>query len=168
MLPEQNLPWWRHDRPWGFRFSGTDFLIFAGGVLSTLALWPFIAEFSLIVPYLLFHFFLFCNTFRIGGVRSLVWVFSFLLNAYCWVATQNLALHLIIQMVITLALILQCLLDKQYHGFLCGRVNPLGFRTGALTEGTFTRTVLLACRVPKTWIEFLTGRRLEEFHPPSK
>jgi len=164
MLPEQNLPWWRHDRPWGFRFSIMDLLIFTGGIVATVALWPIVGEFALIVPYLLGHFFLFCNTFRVGGERSLIWVFSFLINAYFWLQTQNMLLHLIIQTAVTAALITQCVLSKNYHGFACNRINPARYRAGALSEGAFTRKVLLACRVPKPLVEILIGRRLDEFN----
>jgi hypothetical protein len=167
MLPEQNLPWWRHDRPWGFRFSSMDAFIFAGGIITTIALWYFIGPFALLVPYLLGHFFLFCNTFRVGGERSLIWVGSFLANVYLWPQTQNLLIHLAVQAIITLALIVQCVLGKNYHGFACGLVNPNRYRVGAMSEGAFTRKVLLACRVPKPWIEALVGRRLDEFTPES-
>jgi len=168
MLPEQNLPWWRHDRPWGFRFSMMDLLIFTGGLFTTAGLWQFIGEFSLVVPYLLAHFFLFCNTFRIGGERSLIWVFSFLVNAYFWLQSQNFLIHISIQTLITAALITQCVFGKNYHGFACDRINPERYRAGALSEGAFTRQVLLACRVPKPLVEILIGRRLAEFNGKSE
>lgn len=162
-LPEQNLPWWRHDRPWGFRFSAMDAFILAGGAVATITLWYFAGPFALVVPYLLGHFFLFCNTFRVGGERSLIWIFSLLANVYVWPQTQSLAVHLVVQVLITLALIVQCVLGKNYHGFACERLNPNRYRDGAMSEGAFTRKVLLACRVPKPVIELLVGRRLDEF-----
>lgn len=163
MLPEQNLPWWRHDRPWGFRFSSMDACIFAGGLITTAALWFVIGPFALMVPYLLGHFFLFCNTFRVGGERSLIWVGTFLANFYFWPQTQSIMIHLTVQAIITLAIIAQCVLGKNYHGFACTLINPLRYREGAMQEGAFTRNVLLACRVPRPWVETLVGRRLDEF-----
>jgi hypothetical protein len=168
MFPDRNLPWWRHDRPWGFRFSTTDGLIFLGGVMVTVGLWFAIGAFALIVPYLLGHFFLFCNTFRVGGERSLIWAGSLLLNAYFWPQSQNIWIHLAIQLLITFALIIQCVLGKNYHGIACVRINPQRYRSGALSEGAFTRRVLIACRVPKPMIEQLIGRRLDEFDTLSK
>lgn len=168
ILPESNLPWWRHDRPWGFRFSTLDAAIFAGGGVSTLALWPEWDSFALIVPYLLGHFFLFCNTFRVGGERSLIWVFAFLANVYLLSRTGNLRLSLALQGVVTIVLIGQCVLSRNYHGWGCARVNPHGYRAGALSEGAFTRTVLLTCRVPRRLVELLVGRNLNEFDGPSK
>lgn len=167
MLPEQNLPWWRHDRPWGFRFSLMDGLIFVGGLITTMAIWSLIGPFALLIPYLLGHFFLFCNTFRVGGERSLIWIGSFLTNVYFWPQTQIIELHLAIQALITILLIAQCVLGKNYHGLACTLLNPSRYREGAMSEGAFTRRVLLACRVPKPLIESLVGRRLDEFKPDS-
>lgn len=163
MLPELNLPWWRHDRPWGFRFSVMDVIIFAGGAVTTLGLWQVVGQFALMVPYLLGHFFLFCNTFRVGGERDLIWIGTFLINAYAWIQTDNLPLHLAIQAVVTLALIVQCVLGKNYHGIACAQINPKRYRDGAMLEGSLTRHVLVACCVPRPLIEALIGRRLNEF-----
>jgi len=167
MLPEQNLPWWRHDRPWGFRFSAMDAFIFAGGLLTTIAIWYFDEFFALVIPYLLGHFFLFCNTFRIGGERSLIWVGSFLANVYIWLNTHNLVILLGIQALITFVLIVQCVLGKNYHGLACVQINPHRFREGAMSEGALTRRVLIACHVPKPLVELLTGRRLDDFNAES-
>ena len=164
MLPEKNLPWWRHDRPWGFRFSAMDVFIFAGGALVTILLWNFIGPFALLVPYVFGHFFLFCNTFRAGGERSLIWVGSFLVNVYFWPQSQNLMIHLSIQTAITLVLIVQCLFGRSYHGIACAKINPSHYREGAVSEGAFTRKVLLTCRVPRRIVEILVGRRLDEFN----
>ena len=73
--------------------------------------------------------------------------------------------HLVVQAIITLALIVQCVVGKNYHGFACSQLNPHRYRDGATSEGAFTRRVLLACRIPKPLIEILVGRRLKEFEP---
>ena len=140
-----------------------DAVIFAGGVLTTIVLWYDVDQFALLVPYLLGHFFLFCNTFRVGGERSLIWVGTFLSNVYFWPQTHNLLVHLALQAVITLMLIVQCLLGKNYHGLACAQINPR-YRDGAMSEGAFTRKVLLTCRVPRPLVEMLVGRRLDEFN----
>lgn len=163
MLPETNLPWWRHDRPWGFRFSIQDGVIFLGGLIATVVAWPYAGVFSLCVPFLLGHFFLFCNTFRIGGERTLIWAATFILNVFLWIFTQAGIAHLAAQCVITAGLIANCVFGKNYHGFACTRINPNGYRDGALAEGAFTRRVLLACRIPKPVVEILIGRKLDEF-----
>lgn len=144
-----------------------DAVIFAGGVLTTIVLWYDVDQFDLLVPYLLGHFFLFCNTFRVGGERSLIWVGTFLANVYFWPQTQNLLVHLALQAVITLMLIVQCLLGKNYHGLACAQINPRRYRDGAMSEGAFTRKVLLTCRVPRPLVEMLVGRRLDEFNTES-
>lgn len=163
MLAAENLPWWRHNRPWGFRFSLMDAIIVVGGALLTFAAWPIFGVFSLCIPFLVFHFFLFCNTFRIGGERSLIWVASFLLNAFLWTYTQSTTLHVASQLLVTLLLIVNCVLGRNYHGLWCEWINPSGYRKGALTEGAFTRRVLIGCKVPRPLIELLIGRKLTEF-----
>lgn len=163
MLPESNLPWWRHDRPWGFRFSLQDAVIFIAGAVATFVGWHMLGTFSLFIPFLLGHFFLFCNTFRIGGERSLIWVAAFLLNVFWWGTTQLHVAHLVGQLAVTAILIANCVLGRNYHGFACQRINPTNFRSGANTEGQFTRRVLLACPVPKRVVELLVGRKLDEF-----
>ena len=140
-----------------------DAFIFTGGVIATIVLWQMVDHFALFVPFLLTHFFLFCNTFRIGGERSLIWVGTFLLNMYFWISSQNLELHIGIQTIVTACLIAHCMFGKNYHGFACERINPYRYRDGAMTEGAFTRHVLLCCRVPKPLIEMLVGRQLHEF-----
>lgn len=162
-LPEKNIPWWRHDRPWGFRFSTMDMLIFSVGIFATIVLWNSWGPFALLVPYLLGHFFLFCNTFRVGGERTLIWVGTFLANACVWSRTANIEIPLIIQAVVTTMLIVQCVFGKNYHGIACAQINPQRYRLGAMSEGAFTRRVLLACHIPKPLIETLVGRRLDEF-----
>lgn len=61
-------------------------------------------------------------------------------------------------------LIVQCLLGKNYHGLACAQINPRRYRDGAMSEGAFTRKVLLTCRVPRPLVEMLVGRRLDEFN----
>ena len=58
---------------------------------------------------------------------------------------------------------IQCVFGKNYHGFACERINAERYREGAMTEGAFTRRVLIACRLPRPMIEKLVGRRLDEF-----
>jgi len=163
VIAEDNLPWWRHDRPWGFRFSWTDAAIFAFGIVATGIGWYHFDYLALFVPYLLAHFFLICNTFRIGGERSLIWVASFLACICIWTITLNLWLSLSLQEAVTLGLIWNCVASRNYHGIACERMNPNHFREGARSEGALTRRVLQACRLPTPVIEVLIGRKLNEF-----
>jgi hypothetical protein len=163
MLSESNLPWWRHDRPWGFRFSAIDAVTFATGAVATVIAWLVVGPYSLLLPFVLLHFFLFCNTFRLGGERDLVWIGTLVVNACFWNPLTSPAVHIMIQLAITAALIAHCVFGRNYHGIACERINPEGYRAGALTEGAFTRRVLLKLGVPRNVIEMLTGRKLQEF-----
>lgn len=163
MLPEKNLPWWKHDRPWGFRFSIQDAVIFVSGVMATALSWQQVGQFALFIPFLLCHFFLFCNTFRVGGERTLIWASVFIINVFLWAQTQSHLIHVATQVTVTSLLIANCVFGRNYHGFACEWINSQNYRNGALAEGAFTRRVLIACRVPRPLIELLVGRRLSEF-----
>lgn len=140
-----------------------DGIILGCGILLTAFTFPLLGWFVLLVPYLLVHFFLFCNTFRLGGERSLIWIALLFANIYIWAASLDFWIPFSLQLLVTLGLILHCVLGKHYHGLACAQINPNGFRAGAMKEGEFTRRILLACRVPRPIIERLIGRRLDEF-----
>lgn len=159
MLPEANLPWWRSDRPWGFRFSWIDALAFVVAGALTYAGWEYVGAYALVVPFLLAHFFLFCNTFRIGGKRELTWAGLFVVNALIWSWTNALLIHIVAQLALTLQLLIQSVRSPYYNGIGCTRINPDGYRNGAKAEGTFTWRVLQRCGLPPRLIEFLAGRK---------
>lgn len=163
MLPEQNLPWWRADRPWGFRFSLLDGVSLGIGLTATIGVWQFAGPLALGIPFLLGHFLLFCNTFRVGGERELLWAGTFVINAAACIQTEMLGLHLATQLLITAAILTSCLRSKTYYGVACEQINPQGYRAGAMAEGSFTRRVLRRIGVPRQAIEALQGRRTDEF-----
>jgi hypothetical protein len=73
-------------RAYGFRFSLVDGLVIAICAVATYVAWPAIGSLSLLFPYVLGHFFLFCNVFRIRRQPELIWAGSFVLNFGIWVA----------------------------------------------------------------------------------
>ncbi len=161
--PESNHPWWRPDRPWGFRFSAFDALIVVGGAAVTIAGAIYFPLLAILAPFTLGHFLLFCNTFRVGGERSLLWIAALFANVVCWgwARPEDLpwAAIVLTQLPVTALLIGQTVLGRNYHGIACERINPVGYRTGALSEGAFTRGVLRRLGVPARAIEALTGRK---------
>jgi hypothetical protein len=159
-----DLPWWRHDRPWGFRFSPFDAVVLAAGAVVTVAGFVYFSPLGILVPFLLGHFLLFCNTFRIGGERSLLWIAGFFVNVGLWTWSGEFPWTYIVltQLPITALLIGSTLLGRNYHGIACRRINPHGYRTGAKSEGAFTRRVLRGLGVPPRAIEVLTGREPAE------
>lgn len=162
--PEINLPWWRHDRPWGFRFSLLDGVVMAAGVALIASVRVAFPDVGIVTALTLGHFLLFCNTFRIGGERSTIWVVVLIANSGAWVYADQFTWARLIasQLVLTCVLIVNCLWSRNYNGLACEHVNPHGYRDGALQEGAFTRRVLRRMGVPCKAIELLTGRKLPE------
>jgi len=161
--PIANLPWWRHDRPWGFRFSAFDAAVILLGAAVTSFGLLYQPELAVLTPFVLGHFLLFCNTFRVGGERSLLWIALLFANTLAWAYFGNFSWSgvLLIQCVFTLLLIANCLVGKNYHGIACDRINPGGFRAGATTEGTFTRAVLKRLRLSDRAVDILMTRKTQ-------
>ena len=156
-----NPPWWRHDRPWGFRFSAFDGGVMLAGVTVIAMSYRPLPDLALLTGFTLGHFLLFCNTFRIGGERATLWTIGLFANAAGWVCTDHLtwARLMATQLVVTCVLIASCVWSRSYHGIACEYINPLGYHDGALGEGAFTRRVLKWIGAPTGAIELLTGRK---------
>jgi hypothetical protein len=160
---ENNLPWWRADRPWGFRFSIFDAVVTAVGVAGTVIGVVYYPPLAILIPFILGHFLLFCNTFRVGGERSLIWIGALLVNVcwWGWAHPTDLpwASVVLTQFPVTTILIGQTVLGRNYHGIACEWINPQRYRTGALSEGAFTTNMLRRFGAPARAIEVLTGRK---------
>jgi len=51
---------------------------------ATLAAWPALGTLALVAPYVLGHFFLFCNVYRISRTLELVWSAVFIADFTAW------------------------------------------------------------------------------------
>ncbi len=102
----------------GFRFSITD----AGAILlfcfATLFAWPYLGTLSLLLPIVLFHFFLFCNVFRAHRNFELIWGAVFLINVMAWTFSGyfNWWWILLTQLPITLGILILTISSPGYHG----------------------------------------------------
>ena len=65
-------------RTWGFRLSKLDVAVIVVSTILTALLWKPTASYSFIGLLVVFHFFLFCNVFRIPRIPELIWGASFL------------------------------------------------------------------------------------------
>jgi hypothetical protein len=160
MQVQDNLPWWRHDQPWGFRFSAFDACVILAGILAGAFAWRYFGSIAVLVPLTLGHFLLFCNLFRVGGERSLIWIAALFINVLARIYFGEFSWLSIIltQLPVTALLIIHTVLGRNYHGVGCEWINPDRFREGAHVEGQFTRQVLRRARVPENVIRILTGK----------
>jgi hypothetical protein len=122
--PQQPSPTMR--RPPGFRFSAADAVVLVvGGVASWLA-WGVLGRMVLLLPVVLFHFFLFCNVFRIRRSYELMWAAAFIVNLLAWQALGAFSWRnvLLTQAPLTLVFILAEMRSGRYHGVAFARINP--------------------------------------------
>jgi hypothetical protein len=113
-------------RTCGFRLSVTDVIVLiAGGVVGA-AGYKLTEGFSLFVPFVVLHFFLFCNVFRIRRKPELVWGGIFLLNSAAWIFSGNFNILAICgsQLIVTVIVIANELRLPTYHGIFSRQINP--------------------------------------------
>lgn len=110
----------------GFRASASDLCAIAAAIVGATALYPSFPAASLIIAVTTFHFFLFCNVFRIRRRPELIWAGGFLLLSYAtirfgspdWPATIAAAFSL------ATGLIMRETRHPSYHGIGWKRLNP--------------------------------------------
>ena len=116
----------RPPRTCGFRLSNTDVIVIvAAAIVGVAGFWPPFA-FSLFVPFVVGHFFLFCNIFRIRRMPELIWAAMFLLNTGAWMSVGHINVLWICgtQLPVTVLILLNELRVPTYHGIFARRINP--------------------------------------------
>ena len=67
----------------GFRISKIDVAVIVVGIVGSAALWPTAQSIAFIIAFVIAHFFLFCNIFRIARPLELAWSGIFIALTYC-------------------------------------------------------------------------------------
>lgn len=110
----------------GFRCSFADGLILAAG--TGLTHWLRVHETPLwwVVPFVVSHFFLFCNVFLVWRNLELLWAAIFVANVLFHVSREQLNGWPACgwQMIVTIAVIVQQMRSPWYHGIFARRINP--------------------------------------------
>jgi len=114
-------------RTCGLRLSAGDVVVIGVTVVATVAAWPYVGPIVLLVPFVVGHFFLFCNVFRVARKPELVWAGVFVTNCACWVAAGRLGIWQVCvpQMAVTGLLILIEIRKPYYHGVFARQLNPM-------------------------------------------
>lgn len=104
--------------PPGFRFSVRDGVVISIAVVGSVFLWRTLGAMAMLFPIVVFHFFLFCNVFRVRRSLELIWAAAFVINVTCWSAFGNLnwLAILLVQSPITLLGIGLEMSSSTYHG----------------------------------------------------
>ncbi len=111
----------------GFRFSLRDFfvLIVAGGLVWLV--YPLDSILGFAIAFVVLHFFLFCNVFRMARLPELIWAANFVLLA---LASLKFDMLLTARDVAIICAALTCVLvflemrKPSYHGICWQKINP--------------------------------------------
>jgi len=110
----------------GFRFLQTDVIVLLGGAIGSVYGWREVWWAGFLIAFVVLHFFLFCNVFRMARIPELIWAAGFVLL----VASQRFLEKPGFGWVISLTLLLTVFLiwrearQPGYHGVFWRRWNP--------------------------------------------
>lgn len=114
---------WKHHPTHGFRFSATDALAIVVCAGVTYFGLPIVGPLVWFCPFVLGHFFLFCNLFRIRRTPELVWAGGFLaIVAGCLIANVSVLHAMWLVLPLTIGVLTYSVRRSDYHGI--GTVSP--------------------------------------------
>ena len=110
----------------GFRLSFIDCVVLIAGTIGTLALWPMTWWWGFVLGFVLVHFFLFCNVFRLTRPLELAWagVFVSLAAATIALETPGWLTTVVISLCTTIFVVLVEMRKPSYHGIGWQKINP--------------------------------------------
>lgn len=112
-------------RTWGMRLSGMDMCVMVLATIGGFLLVPYSDSYSVLIPYVVYHFFLFCNVFRIRRFLELWWaaifVGGFFLVQLFW--PDGFVWQLFAQSVLTIFILWYETRQSCYHGVWANRWN---------------------------------------------
>jgi len=117
----QNRP-----RTCGLRLSALDVVVLIASVILGVGLYKITFGYSVFILFVVLHFFLFCNVFRIRRMPELIWAGTFLANCAIWVVFNRLNIIgiCVSQIVVTIGVIANELRLPSYHGIFSRKINP--------------------------------------------
>ncbi len=114
---------WKHHPTHGFRFSTTDALAIVVCAVATTFGLTMIGPVAWFVPFVLGHFFLFCNLFRVRRIPELIWAGGFLaVVVACLVANVSVLNAMWLVLPLTFGVLTYSIRRRDYHGI--GSVAP--------------------------------------------
>ena len=110
----------------GFRISVVDIIVIVVSTMAAIALWPTAWWIGFVVAFVVAHFFLFCNVFRIARTLELIWATIFVALTYCTImlGVPDWSLTIGGCLLVTTILIVIEMRKPSYHGILWRRINP--------------------------------------------
>ncbi len=110
----------------GFRLSNFDVAVLAIGTAGALVAGMFTPWIGLLIAFVVAHFFLFCNVFRVSRRPELVWAGFFVLLAAGTIAANipGWLLTFIVSLCFTVVIVALEMRKPAYHGVGWRRLNP--------------------------------------------
>ncbi len=112
-------------RSLGLQCSVSDAVVLLAGAGAAWWLWQPMPEIALLVTFVVGHFFLFCNVFRIHRKFELTWAAAFIANVVAGIhsGAWGLTQAMLWQIPLTVVFILAEMRTARYHGVGCGIIN---------------------------------------------
>lgn len=110
----------------GFRLSIVDCCVLAIGLPAAAYLWTLTWWWGFVPAFVLLHFFLFCNVFRIARALELIWgtIFVALAGATIALDVPGWPVTIPLTLLTTIIVIALEMRKPSYHGILWQRINP--------------------------------------------
>jgi len=110
----------------GFRISKIDLLVLVLGALLAGYCYPYSKIVSLIIFFVIGHFFIFCNVTRMSRVPELIWsgIFLALAGSSLLTGRPGWLITFLLSTSVTFILILREIRKPRYHGIFWQRLNP--------------------------------------------
>jgi len=110
----------------GFRISVLDVVVLVIGILSSIWIAEFEVLFGFAIAFIILHFFLFCNVFRMARLLELVWAGFFVALAAVTILTSVLTWYVTISVSLAITCILVAIQIRKpsYHGIFWRQLNP--------------------------------------------
>lgn len=110
----------------GFRFSVLDTVILAVASCLAFFLHSYGLVYSILVGFIVLHFFLLCNIVRMSRIPELIWATFFICAFYLHLKLSAISLvrALVACMLLTFILVFLEFRKPSYHGVLWSRLNP--------------------------------------------
>jgi hypothetical protein len=110
----------------GFRMSVIDGVVIVVGIVAAVGLWSTAWWLGFIVAFVVGHFFVFCNVFRVARPLELAWSGVFVVLTYCTVmfGRPTWAVMIGCSLLVTVVVVGLEMRKPSYHGVLWRRINP--------------------------------------------
>ena len=110
----------------GVRLSALDVCVLICGTVGSVVAWQWVWWVGFVIAFVVAHFFLFCNVFRMSRPLELVWAAAFVALAGSTVVSEapGWIVTVVGSLVVTVAVIAIEMRRPSYHGIAWERLNP--------------------------------------------